>query len=313
MWMMIVGVATVLLGGLAWLILRRRASRGGPVSLVLLRSSARKLSEADVRGAVRRALGVEAKIDRLEFKGLASGFVAGCDRLPPFVVISSGAPYSDGASAGLMAESCEDPELRRAIRGASAWVSVDAHGLPGSFSVQDRFRIYGEILGKVAAELIDGGCLALYAPAERRFARVNSETERLLREGRAEELLGDDDFNAPIFRLESDDRRINAAIRKAQDRFDELLSAFRLRGEKSRAMVKVRFETGPDAAEHLWTLVKSTGDGRTTGEVVNQPHATGLPGKGELVTFTRDRVSDWAYIDEAGNPQGLFVERLLGR
>lgn len=302
-----------MIGGVVWLFLRRRASRGGPVSLVLLRSSARKLSEADVRGAVRRALGVEAKIDRLEFKGLASGFVATCERFPPFVVISSRAPYSDRASAERMAESCEDAVLRGAIRGASAWVSVDAHELPSSCSVQDRLRMYGEILGKVAAELIDGGCLALYAPAERRFARVSIETERLLREGRTEELLGDDDFNAPVFKLENNDQRINAAIKKAQDRFDELLSAFRLRGEKSRAMVKVRFETGPDAAEHLWTLVKSTGDGRTTGEVVNQPHAKKLPGKGELVTFTRDRVSDWAYIDEAGNPQGLFVERLLGR
>lgn len=313
MWMMIGGVATVLLGGLAWLILRRRASRGGPVSLVLLRSSARKLSEADVRGAVRRALGVEAKIDRLEFKGLASGFVAGCERLPPFVVISSSAPYSDRASAERMAGCCEDAELRGAIRGSMAWVSVDAPGLARSVSAEDRLRIYDELLGKVAAELIDSDCLALYAPAERRFARVDKETERLLREGRIEELLGDDDFNAPIFNCERDDRRINAAIKEAQARFDELLSAFRLRGEKSRAMVKVRFETGPDAAEHLWTLVKSTGDGRATGEVVNQPHATGLPGKGELVTFTRDRVSDWAYIDEAGNPQGLFVERLLGR
>jgi uncharacterized protein YegJ (DUF2314 family) len=302
-------MAVVVVG--AWLRRRRARHKRGPVSIAIFRTRPRGFTEADIRGAVRRALGVEADVKTLPFDANTKGLAIVTESLPPLAVIDSARGYLDPGEVETVAAGCEDPRLREAIRTHAAWVSIDAMGIDRLRPREDRVLIYQRLLGKIAAELLDDDSLVLYAPAEGRFGRVEADTGARLAAGEFAQVFGDDSLNAPIIQVEDDDKAINAAIATAQRRLPEFLEAVERLGDKAEALVKVRFVDDEGEGEHMWAKVLSVRAGVVTAEVVNRPGNPKLPGEGAVVTIDNAAVSDWAYLDAKGKPQGMFVERVL--
>lgn len=304
-----VGVLVALLIVFLWL--RSRSASGGPVSVVIMRRTPRNLTDADVRGAVRRALKAEAKIERIPLPdGLTSGYAVFSDSLPPFVVIDSTRMYFDEELLEPTARRIEDAAARDALRAHKAWISVDAHGLDRPPPKEDRYKIYDRLLGKVASELMDEDATLLYLPAENRIALPKPDSAEKLASGAVAEVFADDSVNQPIIQIEASDAKINAAIKEAKERLPELIGAFERLGAKSHALIKGRFTSG-DQVEYLWLEVVSLGAGAVKGKVVNQPYAEGLPAKDSVVDVKLDDIVDWMYLDEKEEAQGMFVERIL--
>lgn len=307
------GVAAVLVVAVVvFLIVRARRSRNdGPVSIVLFRREPATVTESDVRGAVRRAIGITASLEVVNFDPTTKGFVMMADGLPPIAVIVSARTYLEPQDTASAAEGCEDPRLREAILGHKAWVSVDAMNLEPVPPEEMRHAIYDRFLARIAAEFVDDHTLVLYAPAEGRFAAATPDLAERLARGPTAEVLGEEQINTPIIGIEEDDKAINAAIQTARKRLPELILAFESRGQASEAIVKAGFPYKGGGQEHLWGKITGIEDGAIVAVIQNEPAHPGVPKKGERVSIRPDDVSDWAYLDEEGEGQGMFVERLL--
>lgn len=288
-----------------WVILRRRSAGKPLIAIAMLRETPRAVSEADVRQAVRLALGIEAQIMPVPIDGDAKAFGVLGDG-PPLGIIVASRPYmEDPAEAS---QGAEDPRAREALLRHRAWIAVD---LMGPCSKADRPIAYA-VLGKVAAELLDAGCTLLYLPETSRLALPGPDAERLLRAGKIGELFSDDDLNQPIIRTDNDDAAINAAIKEAQRRWPEFVRAFQRLGTNATPMIKVRFPLLGDSNEYIWVRATAITSQTVTGIIENRPADPSIPKKGESVTVSHDRVVDWAYSED-GKPVGLFVERVLRR
>lgn len=302
------GVALIFVLAIVFILLRRRGEKA-IVSIAMLRSATREITASDVRGAFRRAFGEEPTVEKMNPDGKADLFVVFSESVPPLGVINCHGPYMSAEEAVEVAARLEDQSARAAMTDHTAWTAVDAMGIERSTREQ-RTVIY-PMLGKLAAELYDETCLLLYLPAENRIARPGPEVEPQLRAGKIAELFGDDELHAPMHMVEADDAEIEAAIKQAQTRLPELLSAFDSRGEASKAMFKARFAAGDDGTEVIWLSLKSTTTTHLVGTIENPPIASNIPKKGQRANVPLDRVVDWVYLDEKDKPVGLFVDSIL--
>lgn len=307
-------VVVIVVVVLAYLLLRpTERSSDGPVSIVLFRKTPRRLTEVEVRGAVRRVLGIEAKIERIEIDQQTSAFMVVSEKVPPLCVVDSARTYLEPEDIESEARRAEDPDLRRAIAEHKAWVSVDAYGTDGKLSKELRGRMYSDVLGKVAAEFLDENCLVVFAPAEDLFGRITEKTAELLSGGGVAELLNDADLNMPVVHVEEEDGGVNRAVEEARRRLPELIAEFKQRGEESCATVKARFVDDQGAVEHMWAIVKTIESDGLSVEIANRPISAKLPQRGEVVKVAHDEVSDWMYFDERMKPVGMFVEKILNK
>ena len=310
----IIGLATVVLAAVVVLLLRwRRRRNAGPVSIVMLRNSARNFSEADIRAAFRRVHKRDPQIQRVPFDEHTSGFLIVDEELPPIAIIDSRRQYADPADLEETASHHDHPVLRDALLNHRAWVSVDAMGVNGAVPKQDQAMIHG-LRGPIAAQLLDAGTMLLFLPAEKNVAEPGPDTEEQLREGRIAELFSDENLVAPLFHVDKDDPRINAAMAEARSRLPEFCAEFDRRGTACEAMVKARFAVkneDEESAEFMWVKVESMDASGFTGTVANHPVDPSLPAKGATVKVKIDDVVDWAYLDEQEEPQGVFVDRIL--
>lgn len=310
----IIGLAAVVLAAVVVLLLRwRRRRNAGPVSIVMLRNSPRNFSEADIRAAFRRVHKRDPQIQRVPFDEHTSGFLIVDEELPPMAIIDSRRQYADPADLEETASHHDHPVLRDALLNHRAWVSVDAMGVNSAISKEDRAMIYS-LLGPIAAQLLDAGTMLLFLPAEKNVAEPGPDTEEQLREGRIAELFSDEDLVAPLFHVDKDDPRINAAMAEARSRLPEFCAEFDRRGTACEGMVKGRFRipaSDDDSAEYMWVQVQSVDAAGFTGTVVNHAVDPSLPAKGATVTVKTDDVVDWMYMDDKEEPQGVFVDRVL--
>ncbi len=311
MWVWIgLGVVVVLV--VAFLLWKRFANRDdGPVSLVIYRTTYRDITEADARGAARRALGVNAEVQTIPFDENTKGLLLMAEEFPPVAIITSNRTYIDPDNIELAAKECEDPILRNAVLTHKSWLSVDAMGMDKLPANDIRLTIYNGILGKILAEFIDDQSLVIFAPAEGLYGQITPDTASLLTSGKITEILGDSDLNAPIIQRESTDEAINKAIATAQKRLPEFINIIESGRAEAQPIVKARFAASADNAEHMWAKAQSVSSAGIVAEIMNRPADPTLPKKGEVVTIKLDDVSDWMYINENQKPVGGFVERVL--
>jgi hypothetical protein len=160
---------------LALVLLRPRNNQSGRLAdaIVMLRAETRDLTEADVRAAARRAWDGEPHVRPMQASdsGYSLGVVAKSGHA--FMVLVSSRPVCDDPEVD--SRKFEDAGVREAFRAHRAWISVNCVGFAPPDSVQ--------VMGCLASELIDDGCILLYAPAIRTFALPSPETVSYLREG----------------------------------------------------------------------------------------------------------------------------------
>lgn len=311
MWWFIGGGALVLVVGVvAFAVLRARKRNFTPLSVVMLRSRASNIDAATVRGAFRRAYGVEPSVEPMDLPdGGGKAFVAWSEGIPPLGVICSQVRYFDKAQLAEALAPIEHPEVRRAMSEHVAWVSVDAMGVDMSISKEETRRAQA-LLAKLAGELIDDGCMLLYLTRTCRVAENKPETEAMMRDGRLQELFGDDELHAPVIQVESDDAKIKAAMEEAKKRLPEFVLAFERLGERSHAMFKGRFGNEDDG-EYIWLKLQSVEAKALVGTIENHPVNPSIPRKGSVARVAIEHVADWAYVDEKEQGQGLFVDSIL--
>lgn len=290
----------------------KSGSDEGPVSIAILRGSHRGLTEVDVRGAVRRALKVEARIEPLPMPdGRSKSFGVLTKEFPPLDVIDAATLYATPQQMQKHGRWFEDPRAQRAFGDHNSWLSVDAMGIDKVPPKEIRAKMYELILGKVAAELLDDDSLLLYLPAEGKLGLPGPGVAEKLANGKVGEVFGDDALQEVVFHTKADDAAMKAAMAKARAAFPALIEAWNRQGESSVAMVKGAFPTADGRNEFMWIKVTGAADGKVTGELLNRPIDPSLPMQGSLVTLGQEQVADIAYTDENKQLHGMFVERLL--
>lgn len=297
------GVALLLaLCAAVWVWLRRRRRERGILAIVMLRAEPRRLTEAELRGAARRALGAEADVLDLQATPVpgSTPWVVLYGGSPVLYVVDANIPYTPEAER--VAGGAEDPRVREALLRHRCWVSVDV-----PMSMPEMEEGLTLMMARVAAELLDENCLILYTPRTGRFAIRDGETEAKLRSASPMEIFEDRDVNTPIFRVDDGDKkaaRVDRAIEKARENYPRLLDAWRRLGPGCEPMVKFRVDD-----EHLWMSVEAMNAESITGEIQNEPLHPDLK-KGQRLTVTVAQLSDWAYM-ENDKAEGLYVERVL--
>lgn len=306
-----IGILVVLLGVVGWWFARRPRKQDKIVSVVMLRQTLRKLTEAEVRQGIRRASGradVDAKAMPVELPGLAAAFGVFLGEVPAFMVICVDRPYGDDPEQE--SRSFEDERARKAYAEHRAWIAVDlATKMPDGNTEREVLRL----LGRLAAEFLDEGCTLVYAPALGRFALPGPETEATLKGDDPMSIFGDEDVNTPMINVESDDQRVEKAIAEAQRRWPQFVEAWKRSGKACKGLAKGRFAVqGVEGVqnEYIWMEVEDVVGDSVTGTIANRPvHLPGLK-KGQQVTIPAANVVDWAYSD-GKKTEGFFVERVI--
>ena len=154
MWYAVGAVGLLVVVGIVVWFFRRSGRDAGMVSIVILRRSPRRLTEADVRGAYRRAFGKEPKINSEAPHTDVRCMILLAEGSPPIAVLDSTVGYMSKEEAEDTAARCEHPDVRRALVSHTAWVSVDAAGLSARGIARESLAKVHALLGKLAAEFI---------------------------------------------------------------------------------------------------------------------------------------------------------------
>jgi uncharacterized protein YegJ (DUF2314 family) len=307
MWMWYVGGAVVLVLVVGVFIWWRR--RTPPLTaMVIFRSRRVEISEADVRAAHRRVFQSDCEVHRIPFPdGKGVGFAIVTGDHPPVSVFNAAVPYMSKEEAQDVAERHEHPAVRSAMTEHVSWTSVDAMGDLGGLS-KEQVGFVHAMLGRLLAEFLDESAMLLYLTRTGRVAQIDDQTEAQLKAGDIQGLFGDDTLHAPMVPVAEDDEAINRAIAAAKSRLPEFVMAFERLGAKAEPLFKAHYK---EAKENIWLELVSIEDDTLRGTIANEPIHTSIPRKGEIAAVHMDNVIDWAYLDDKGNPQGMFVDSIL--
>jgi uncharacterized protein YegJ (DUF2314 family) len=129
----------------------------------------------------------------------------------------------------------------------------------------------------------------------------------VLDDGQAAGRVAEGDDN--VIAVSSGDGAMAEARARAEASLPQFL-AHAASGDLEQPMLKVAFPT-PAGAEHIWvTEFSESGDGRFLGLLSNEP--VGMEGYhlGSRVSFARDQISDWSFM-ENGTGYGFYSVRAL--
>jgi uncharacterized protein YegJ (DUF2314 family) len=308
----IIAISAIALGLLIWFLLRRMKRDKPILSIVLMRSTPRRLTDADARGIFRRALKAEVELHPIPMPdGHTTGFAAVIPNLPPLALIDSHVPYWGPDESIADYQQLEHPQAREAYRSHTAWCAVDLMGdYPADAQLSEKLL---RLIARVAAELHDENVTLLMLRDTDQLALPDEKTEAMLKEGRLAELFADDSLVRPLIHVSADDQAINAAMAEARTRVPELLSAFQRQGPKADppVMFKARFVTSENTHEYTWCRMTGSEATHLVGITENVASSPGVPQKGETVRVALDDIVDWAYFTPNGKAQGFFVERII--
>jgi uncharacterized protein YegJ (DUF2314 family) len=110
-----------------------------------------------------------------------------------------------------------------------------------------------------------------------------------------------------VYRVESSNNVMNKAIHNAQATLDAFLRQYEANKpniSSYKLKVKISDENG---TEHFWIIpFKQKKDGTFEGTLANKPQAVKTVKEGQLISFTKDMISDWGYTKD-GIQYGSFT------
>lgn len=316
MWNVVGGailLVVLVMGLVIWRTIGRNR-KGDIISIVAFRTSPRKLTEADVRQAARRAFGREMKVENIPSPGKARLFLISADDVPPCAVIDTHERYDSGGqgNATQSATDYEHPEVREALAAHTAWISVDAMGITSDQLDAASIKVIQQQLAKLLHEFVDEDSTLLYETAGGRFGKLDAQSVRALERGDVDTIFGDDDMQQPMIQIGPEDDEIIAATEEAKRRLPEFSRAVSS-GQCTSALVKGGLPTADGRREYIWlSMVDSLPDGFLA-RVENNANDPALPKKGSVIELKAEDVVDWMYLDASGKQRGGFVERVLVR
>ncbi len=186
-----------------------------------------------------------------------------------------------------------DPLGKQAIRGHKAWCSIDLNW-PQNSGGKDKAGFYKRML-RIAAELLNSDCLAIYLPETGKLVPVDDGTKSVLRGDKAF-----DELNAyqpdPVIFMKEDDAFLEAAAQEARTRWPEFTKAFAERKSDTRSFaVKAPFRDGEEV-EWMWLEVTSISPDVVEGTLGNRPGLVKNVREGDLLRVPIAIISDWIYL-----------------
>ena len=270
------------------------------LALVLLRTSPAELEPSRVQELVRQEFGnaVASTMDKVEQEGFITGYMFDAD---PFVLVVHDCvrTYVPPQSMMNTAASIPHAEARAGFLKHRAWVSVDL--MPMDLAKAKLVMTADEALdrlGRIAAELRDDKCVALYSTGHVHYIPASAATPERLRAG---DIL---DLFPRVAHVPKEDQDMNAAIEEARQRWPQFVTAWNNRQGSCMFLVKARFEE-PDGVEHMWIRVDRIEGDKITGELGNQPGIYRKAKQGDSVTVEQSQLSDWAYITKSESDGGF--------
>jgi len=284
----------------------RREKKERLVALVLLLREPRDLDAARVADLATDALGGrfsdgESDSSDQYVAGHTPSFVVKY-REHFFLINNFPHPYMDDPAEA--AGEISELRMRKAVRDNEAWVSVDLLGECEESELSDVYRT----LGKLAAELIDDDCLALFAPATGQMCVYDPEMLDGLRGGRPLDLF-ESPAHPPVVPVNGDDPRLKAAVAKARRRWHEFVSAFEQRQPEQSFSAKARIGDGENF-EYMWMSVTGLENGIIYGRLDNDPIEITSIRCGDRVRVSVKELNDWLYTNDEEVHGGFTIEVL---
>ena len=275
-------------------------------AFVLLRSTARMLDSESLERVVSRALGID--FSNKDENDPEAAFVVGHPpilmvKLPEAMLLVNcmPAPYVDRPEK--IAQQIPELRMRKAVAEHTAWMSVDWMGEKDEESLRRGYPM----IGKIAAELIDEDCIAVFSTSTNQLIPIEPEV--------LEGLRSDDpleQFNQiilpPVLTISDDDPRMKAAVDEAKRRWPEFLEAYAARDGESFA-IKAPVSDGRNT-EFIWIEVAEVDGENIAGDLANDPVDLQFMKLGSRVRTTFDKLNDWAYIKD-GDLVGGFTVKVL--
>ncbi len=257
--------------------------------------------------AAERAWGADIGVERSG----KDGFVVGSDhssvirfRGRDILVNNFNSPYvEDPVDA---AQSITDLRLREYFGQHTAWLSVDALG--AEFKSEKEIRDWYRLLAPLFCELVDDNCLAIFLPlTEQLFANMDETLEKLRSDDPLKAL--EEESYVPVIQVADDDPRMIAAVNKAREEWPKFQSALESkRGENFSVKAPI---SGGGNTEFIWLQVTAVENGVIYGELANDPINLGSLRLGSRVKTPVSELNDWCYLDDKGEPVGLFTVKVV--
>ena len=112
-----------------------------------------------------------------------------------------------------------------------------------------------------------------------------------------------------VVHVSDTDPAMNQAMAKARATSDQFAEALRNPGKRSDFSLKAKFTEGSEA-EHMWVNDIRVEGASFKGKLGNDPENLKKIRFGQSVTVSRDRVSDWMYVED-GKLVGGYTLRVL--
>lgn len=304
--LIIIGIALLVLGVLAFVFLRGRGKSGGIRSIAIFRRSHLSLTEPRVKALVERALGDEPGIVMLPVPPRDDGaqlfaFVRGD---LAFGVISVPKPYVDPAAHEEIRATLTDEAILQGMLEHRAWLSVDH--MRGVAELAE----INSIIARVAAELIDDEAMLLYDVKHQAIAKIDETTRNVLRGPAPMLVFGVEDITVG---MHTDDASLAAAKQKAQQQWPEFLIAWHNRTPDEHFSVKGPFTDGK-RTEHMWVTVEEANEKGVRGTLGSEPTQVRHIKENDPATVSFDDMEDWIIADPSRKFRGGFsVGTMLGQ
>lgn len=274
-----------------------------PVSLVLLLRQPRDLDAPALARAAAAAFALDVRPGEAGAGPCVVGetphfLVQLPDRL--LAVHNAALPYFDNPAA--VAADLPELRLRGAVARHLAWLSVEC--LHADAAAGDPYPA----VARLAAALIDDGCLALCVPARRRVYVCEETVPGKLR--------GPDPISAlesggpaPVVGVAPNDPRLLAAVREARRRWPEFVAAFEQREAGQIFSVKVPVREGKHT-EYMWLSVSALENGMIYGRLDNEPVTMKRLRSGARLRVPVRDLNDWLYTRGETLAGGFTIEVL---
>lgn len=198
-----------------------------------------------------------------------------------------------------------DLRLRDAINRHEGSILIDCWSAPEGRQREDAT----DLMGRIAAELLDDASLAVFCFHTQRLNLVDDRLLPMLREGRAMEAMSSVTFDG-VTGFETDDQAMEAAMAEASRRWPEFVAVFQAKPVGAEGfLVKARFPFREET-EHMWIEPEAATLNDVSGTLANTSMYNPKLRQGAKVTVAADDISDWGYVKD-GEMIGLFTEAMV--
>lgn len=251
-----------------------------------------RLITAEYLESMCRSLGIQANITEEQtsyFRILAAGW--------NYVIFSLPIRYLPFQSTDF-----RDMRMNQMNQDHSAYFVVECMAAPPGEDRKDARKL----LAMLTSRLIDDQSLAIYDWTTARYAVLNPELTELLSTGDIDGVVNE--YSAYVVGVQNG--KLEGAIEEARNRWPEYCEAFNRTSQRENFIVKAAF-TWNDNVEHMWIEPTATYPDRVEGVLMSSPINMPKPRQGDHVSRPVSEISDWAYIDQAGQPVGMFTEAIV--